>query len=96
MLQQKLNIRAVLFTLDNSIEQLEEGLNPVSLSNKEQATIDEALKDVIRLGLKIKLQYQKRKIDNIIKSLDEDDGIDLIKIQLINSELDRVLKIING
>ena len=92
-MEKKINVREVLSTFDTAIGDLEKGFNPELLSKSEQINIDKELKDVIRLGLKVKLQYQQRKIENLIKSLDENQEIDLVKIQLMSNELEKVLKI---
>lgn len=72
---------------------MEKGFKPELLSKSEQINVNKELNEVIRLGLKVKLQYQQRKIETLIKSLDENQEPDLVKIQLMSNELERVLKI---
>ena len=91
-MDKKINIKEVLSTFDTAINKLEENFQPQLLSNQAQIRIDNELKNTIRLGLKVKLQYQQRKIQALIQSLEENQEMDLIKIQLMSNELDRVLK----
>ena len=91
-MEKKINVKEVLSTFDNALNQLEKNFKPKLLSNQELISVDNELKNVIRLGLKVKLQYQQRKIETLIKSLEENHEVDLIKLQLMSNELDRVLK----
>ena len=89
---EKINVTAVLNTFDTAMNELEKGFQPELLTKQERLTVDKELNDVIRLALKVKLQYQQRKIETLIKSLDENKDIDLIEIQMMSNELERVLK----
>ncbi len=92
-MEKRIDVNSVLSTVDTAIDKLEENFQPSLLSQKELINVDNELKNVIRLGLKVKLQYQQRKIEILIKSLDENQEVDLVQLQLISNELDRVLKI---
>lgn len=92
MQNNRVNIKEVLSTFDKAMNTLEESFKPELLTQDEQKSVNIELNEAIRLGLKVKLQYQQRKIANLIKSLDENTEIDLVKIQVISNELDKVLK----
>jgi len=89
---EKINITEVLNTFDTAINELKKGLQPELLTEKERLTIDEELDDVIRLALKVKLQYQQGKIERLIQSLEEDKELDLVQMQMMSNELENVLK----
>lgn len=91
-MEQMINAKEVLSSFDKAINKLEKDFQPQLLSNKEKINVGKELNEVIRLGLKVKLQYQQRKIDALIKSLDGNQEIDLVKIQLMSNELERVLR----
>ena len=92
MQNNRVNIKEVLSTFDKAMNTLEKSFKPELLTQDEQNSVNIELNDAIRLGLKVKLQYQQRRIANLIKSLDENTEIDLVKIQVISNELDKVLK----
>jgi len=58
----KINVNEVLKTFDHAINELEEGFQPELLTKSEQVTVENEFNEVIRLALKVKLQYQQRKI----------------------------------
>lgn len=91
-MDKKINVPKVLSTFDEAINTLEKKFQPELLTGQEQLNVDKALKEVIRLGLKVKLQYQQRKIEVLIRSLESNQDIDLIKLQLMSNELEKVLK----
>ena len=91
-MEKKINVTEVLSTFDTAINTLEEKFEPKLLSNQEQINVGKELDSVIRLGLKVKLQYQQRKIETLIKSLEENPELDLVRLQLISNELGKALK----
>lgn len=92
-MEQNINVQEVLSTFNIALDKLEKDFHPSLLSKTERAEVDKSLTDVIRLGLKVKLQYQQRKIESLIQSLEKNQAIDLTKIQLMSKELERVLKL---
>jgi hypothetical protein len=89
---EKINVTEVLNTFDTAMNELEKGLQPELLTEKERLTIDKELDDVIRLALKVKLQYQQGKIERLIQSLEEDKELDLVQMQMMSNELENILK----
>lgn len=54
-----INLDKVLNTIDTTIEELKNGLKPELLSTEDKAELNEDIDDIIKLAIKIKLQYQQ-------------------------------------
>ena len=86
-----INVDKVLNTIDTTIEELKNGLKPELLSTEDKVELNEDIDDIIKLAIKIKLQYQQRQLENLIKSLD-DDKVDILQIKATSLELEKAFK----
>ena len=86
-----INITKVLNSIDTTISELKEGINPSTLTNNSKSALKEDMSRVIRLALKIKLQHQQRQIEGLINALDNNEDLDLAKLQETTHQLDVVL-----
>lgn len=86
-----IDITKVLNSIDTTISELEEGINPSVLTDKSKSALKEDMSRVIRLALKIKLQHQQRQIEGLINALDSNEDLDLEKLQETTHQLDVVL-----
>lgn len=86
-----IDVNKVLNTIDNTIAELQQGIQPSQLSNASKSTLQKDMSRVIRLALKIKLQNQQRQIEGLIKALDSNEDLDLEKLQETTHQLDLVL-----
>jgi hypothetical protein len=81
-----------LATLDNAISKLEKGYQPELLTELEQEYIDNKLNDTIKLALKVKLQYQQRRLEKLIKSLDNED-VDVMQVKATSMKIEQAFKV---
>ncbi len=88
---EKVNPIEILNTLDGAIEHLEKNYNPNLLEEEELQVVDEKLEDVIKLALKVKLQYQQRRMKDLMNALDNDKNVDVEKIQATSDVIGKAL-----
>ncbi len=86
-----IDVNKVLSTIDTTISELKEGIQPSILTNTSKSTLKKDMSRVIRLTLKIKLQHQQRQIEGLINALDNNEDLDLEKLQETTHQLDAVL-----
>ncbi|MEZ4885948.1 MAG: hypothetical protein R3E32_14535 [Chitinophagales bacterium] len=86
-----IDINKILNTIDTTISELKEGIQPSILSNTSKSALKKDMSRVIRLALKIKLQHQQRQIEGLIEALDTNEDLDLEKLQETTHQLDVVL-----
>lgn len=91
---EKINPIEVLNTLDGAIERLEKNYNPNLLEDKELQVVDEKLEEVIKLALKVKLQYQQRRMNDLMNALDNDANVDIEKIQATSDVIGKALDLV--
>jgi ribosome assembly protein YihI (activator of Der GTPase) len=93
-METKINPTEVLNTLDTAIEALENGYQPELLTEEEQKRVDKKFDDVIKLALKVKLQYQQRRLEKLIQSLDNDD-VDVMQVKATSMKIENAFNIID-
>lgn len=91
---EKINPIDVLNTLDGAIERLEKNYNPNLLKEEELQVVDEKLEEVIKLALKVKLQYQQRRMNDLMNALDNDKNVDVEKIQATSDVIGKALDLV--
>jgi hypothetical protein len=91
---EKVNPIEVLNTLDGAIERLEKNYNPNLLNDEELKIVDEKFEDIIKLALKVKLQYQQRRMNDLMNALDNDKNVDVDKIQATSDAIGKALDLI--
>jgi hypothetical protein len=91
---EKVNPIEVLNTLDGAIERLEKNYNPNLLNDEELKIVDEKFEDIIKLALKVKLQYQQRRMNDLMNALDNDKNVDVDKIQVTSDAIGKALDLI--
>ena len=90
-----INVQKVTTTIDKAIEELQNGLNPDQLSVEDKAELTEEVEDVLKLALKLKLQYQQRRMKDLMTALDETDA-DVDKIQATADAIGKALDLIKA
>lgn len=93
-METKINPTEVLSTLDNAIEALENGYQPELLTAEEQERVDKKFDEVIKLALKVKLQYQQRRLEKLIQSLENDD-VDVMQVKATSMKIENAFNIID-
>lgn len=87
-----IDINKVTTTIDTAIEELKNGLNPNLLSEEDKEELIEEAEEVIKLALKVKLQYQQRRMNDLMNELDN-DNVDVEKIQATSDAIGKALDI---
>ena len=88
-METKINPTEVLSTLDNAIEALENGYQPELLTAEAQERVDKKFDEVIKLALKVKLQYQQRRLEKLIQSLENDD-VDVMQVKATSMKIENL------
>jgi hypothetical protein len=80
----------VLNTITTTIDELKESINPEVLSKDDKTEIKHSLSKVIRLAIKVKLQYQQKRISNLIQEL-ENETTDIDKMKRLSDKVEAAL-----
>ncbi|MFK7946034.1 MAG: hypothetical protein AB8G11_00475 [Saprospiraceae bacterium] len=91
-----IDVNKVTTTIDTAIKELQEGLNPDLLSKEDKVELIEDVEDVIKLALKIKLQYQQRRMNDLMNALDNDENVDIDRIQTTSDAIGKALDLIKA
>lgn len=86
----KINVDNVLNTITTTIDELKESINPEVLSKDDKTEIKHSLSKVIRLAIKVKLQYQQKRISNLIQEL-ENETTDIDKMKRLSDKVEAAL-----
>lgn len=89
-----IDVHKVTNALDGAIERLEKNYNPNLLEDEELQVVDEKLDDVIKLALKVKLQYQQRRMNDLMNALDNDKNVDIEKMQATSDVIGKALDLV--
>lgn len=90
-MNKEINVDEVLTTIDTSIQELKDGIQPDLLSKADKTEIKSSLSRVIRLAIKVKLEYQQQRIKDLILTLESDETIDIDKMKNISDKVEKAL-----
>lgn len=93
-MDKQINVNQVLQTIDTTIEELKNELNPNLLTEEDKVELNDDIDEVIKLALKAKLIYQQRQLANLIKSLD-DDNVDIKNVKATSMEIGKAFRLTN-
>ena len=91
-----IDVNKVTTTIDTAIEELKNGLNPNKFSQDEKVELKAELEDVMKLTLKVKLQYQQERMTDLMNALDNDEAVDVEEIMLTSNAIDQALNSIKA
>jgi hypothetical protein len=91
-----IDVNKVTSTIDTAIKELQEGLKPDLLSKEDKAELIEEVEDVIKLALKIKLQYHQRRLNDLMNALDNEENVDIDKVQATSDAIGKALDLVKA